>query len=77
LMMAFVKSGDHPRHALHGTYTRRIQDGLRRRYWVRCVFCDLRRGPFRTKEQAAGFMVSSIYVDVGLGPCTYDQEGLP
>jgi hypothetical protein len=25
---------------------RRLRDGLRRRYWIRCRFCDLDHGPY-------------------------------
>jgi hypothetical protein len=33
-------------------YTRRWRDWFMLRYWVRCWDCDLRKGPFKTKQEA-------------------------
>ena len=40
---------------LHGAvivYNRPWQAFLRKRFWVVCHFCDIRRGPFRTENEA-------------------------
>lgn len=41
-----------PRHSTVVVYRRRLKDGLRKSYWVRCWRCDLRDGPWWDEDQA-------------------------
>lgn len=40
------------RHLPTVTYSRRLRDAFRRRYWVRCWECPMRLGPFGSPKEA-------------------------
>lgn len=42
-----------PRHLPVVTYTRRVRDFFRVRWWVRCWECNLCLGPFELREMAS------------------------
>ena len=50
--MTQPEKSDMDRHHAVVVSSRRVRDGLRLRYWVRCWVCDLRRGPFTTRAEA-------------------------